>query len=161
MDSESVIKISKTDSSEPYESELIDSESRIRLVYFSSVTESTKRFVEKVGYPSERIPLYSKKEFLRVDYDYVLVVPTYGGGDNEGAVPKQVIKFLNDESNRSHCKGVIAGGNTNFGSGYCLAGKIISSKVKVPLLYNFELFGTSADVDKVRLGLREFWNNMK
>lgn len=132
-------------------------ESKIRLVYFSSVTENTLRFVEKVGYPSQRIPILAKDGFLNVDYDYVLVVPTYGGGENRGAVPKQVIKFLNDETNRNHCKGVISAGNTNFGSGYCLAGKIISRKIKVPVLYNFELLGTSADVTKVRDGLKQFW----
>lgn len=131
-----------------------------RIVYFSSVTESTLRFVEKVGYPAERIPLYANREFLNVDYDYVLIVPTYGGGEQGGAVPKQVIKFLNDETNRGHCLGVIASGNTNFGSGYCLAGKIISSKLQVPLLYNFEIMGTAEDVKKVRDGLSNFWNGL-
>lgn len=130
-----------------------------RIVYFSSVTENTKRFVEKVGYFSERIPLRKNDNKLIVDYDYVLIVPTYGGGHEGGAIPKQVIHFLNILQNRSHCKGVIASGNINFGVGYGLAGYIISQKLHIPLLYVFELLGTSEDVKKVREGLVKFWVN--
>ncbi|MBV7363103.1 class Ib ribonucleoside-diphosphate reductase assembly flavoprotein NrdI [Actinomycetaceae bacterium TAE3-ERU4] len=128
-----------------------------QIVYFSSATGNTHRFVQRLGMPSKRIPLRRTEEPLRVDEPYVLVVPTYGGGKINGAVPKQVIKFLNDEHNRRLCRGVITGGNTNFGEGYCLAGKIISAKVGVPNMYNFELLGTPEDVRKVQEGLTEFW----
>jgi len=127
------------------------------IVYFSSTTNNTKRFVEKLGFPAYRIPLRPKDEFLRMDEDYVLVVPTYGGGNLKGAVPKQVIKFLNDEQNRSHIRGVISGGNTNFGTAYCIAGDIISAKCGVPHMYKFELLGTPDDVVRVREGLEKFW----
>ena len=78
------------------------------LVYFSSATGNTKRFVEKLGFRNKRIPLRPRDEFLYVNEPYVIVVPTYGGGNIKGAVPKQVIKFLNEKSNRDHCVGVIA-----------------------------------------------------
>lgn len=127
------------------------------LVYFSSVSGNTHRFVEKLGIPAKRIPLRAHEEPLHVEEPYVLVVPTYGGGTPQGAVPKQVIKFLNNEHNRSLIRGVITAGNTNFGTAYCLAGKVISAKCKVPQLYSFELFGTKDDVNSVREGLVEFW----
>ena len=92
-----------------------------------------------------------------VDEEYVLVVPTYGGGSVKGAVPKQVIAFLNDPHNRSLCRGVISSGNTNFGEAYCLAGDIIASKLDVPLLYRYELLGTNTDVARVKEGLEGFW----
>ncbi|MDO5645226.1 MAG: class Ib ribonucleoside-diphosphate reductase assembly flavoprotein NrdI [Dermabacter sp.] len=133
-----------------------------KVVYFSSVSENTKRFVEKLEIPAdkvERIPLRRTEEPLVVDEDYVLIVPTYGGGSTKGAVPKQVIAFLNDERNRAHIKGVITGGNTNFGEAYCLAGDIIAHKCKVPHMYKFELLGTSRDIAKVREGLERFWLN--
>ena len=130
-----------------------------RLVYFSSVSGNTKRFVEKLGMPARRIPLYAKEDPLVVDEEFVLVVPTYGGGNGRGAVPKQVIKFLNDERNRSRIRGVIGAGNTNFGEAYCLAGDIISAKCQVPHMYKFELFGTPRDVTRVHDGLEEFWRH--
>ena len=127
------------------------------LVYFSSASENTHRFVGRLGYRSARIPLRRRDEPLTVGEEYVLVVPTYGGGSVRGAVPKQVIAFLNDPRNRSLCRGVIASGNTNFGEAYCLAGDIIASKLGVPFLYRYELLGTPTDVARVRQGLEDFW----
>ena len=127
------------------------------LVYFSSASENTHRFVGRLGYRSARIPLRRRDEPLTVDEEYVLFVPTYGGGSVRGAVPKQVITFLNDPRNRSLCRGVIASGNTNFGEAYCLAGDIIASKLGVPFLYRYELLGTPTDVARVRQGLEDFW----
>ena len=129
----------------------------MNIVYFSSVSGNTARFVGKLGRPSQRIPLYPKDAPLRVDEPYVLVTPTYGAGNGMGAVPKQVIRFLNDEHNRSLIQGVIGAGNTNFGKAYCLAGDIISAKTNVPVMYRFELMGTPTDVTKVREGLDAFW----
>jgi protein involved in ribonucleotide reduction len=133
------------------------------LVYFSSVSENTHRFVQKLGVPATRIPLHGH---LEVDEPYVLVLPTYGGGratpdsssiDAGGYVPKQVIAFLNNEHNRSLIRGVIAAGNNNFGAEFAYAGNVISRKCGVPYLYRLELMGTPDDVDAVRAGLAEFW----
>ncbi|GGH47513.1 class Ib ribonucleoside-diphosphate reductase assembly flavoprotein NrdI [Microbacterium album] len=127
------------------------------LVYFSSVSGNTARFIEKLGKRAVRIPLRSGEEPLVVDEPYVLVTPTYGGGDGRGAVPKQVIRFLNDERNRRGIRGVISAGNTNFGEGFCIAGDIISRKCHVPHLYRLELFGTPDDVVRVSDGLERWW----
>ena len=127
------------------------------IVYFSSVSGNTHRFIEKLGRPAKRIPLYPTEAPLHVDEPYVLILPTYGGGNGRGAVPKQVIKFLNDEHNRSLIRGVITAGNTNFGAAYCLAGEIVSAKCKVPHLYRFEVFGTPEDVMNVNEGLDRLW----
>lgn len=127
------------------------------LVYFSSVSGNTHRFMEKLALPAHRIPLRPKDEPLHVHHPYVLVLPTYGGGNDGGAVPKQVIRFLNDEGNRGLIRGVIGSGNTNFGEAFCLAGDIVAAKCRVPHLYRFEVFGTPDDVSAVRYGLEEFW----
>jgi protein involved in ribonucleotide reduction len=127
------------------------------LVYFSSVSGNTKRFIEKLGRPAARIPLHARENALHAEEPYVLVVPTYGGGDGKGAVPKQVIRFLNDPENRTLIRGVISAGNTNFGSAFGLAGDIIAAKTGVPHLYRFEVFGTPDDVRAVNEGLDAFW----
>lgn len=128
------------------------------LVYFSSVSGNTRRFVEKLDRPAAQIPLRPRLEgTLRATRPFVLVVPTYGSGRRSGAVPKQVITFLNDPDNRQLLRGVIAAGNTNFGEDYCLAGPVVSAKCRVPVLYRFELLGTPADVHRVEEGLARFW----
>ncbi|SJN19871.1 Ribonucleotide reduction protein NrdI [Microbacterium esteraromaticum] len=128
------------------------------LVFFSSVSENTRRFVENLDRPATRIPLRPRRDgLIRVAAPFVLVLPTYGGGENSGAVPKQVGMFLNDPANRALLRGVITAGNTNFGEHYCLAGTIISAKCHVPELYRFELLGTRRDVEQVTNGLTRFW----
>jgi len=132
------------------------------LVYFSSVSENTHRFVQKLGIPATRIPLQGR---IEIDQPYVLVLPTYGGGraapdiNAGGYVPKQVIAFLNNEHNRALLRGVIAAGNSNFGSEFCYAGEVVSRKCGVPYLYRFELMGTHEDVQAVRTGLADFWKD--
>lgn len=128
------------------------------VVYFSSVTENTRRFVEKLDLPNVRIPLHRNEEPLIVNEPYVLVCPTYGGGasmthQNSRPVPVQVIRFLNDEHNRSLIRAVVAGGNSNFGRDFGLAGEIIAKKCSVPYVYRFELMGNSEDVRILREGL--------
>lgn len=128
------------------------------VVYYSSVTDNTHRFVQKLGLPNARIPLRLKDEPLLVNEPYVLVCPTYGGGvslnhENSRPVPKQVIKFLNNEHNRSFIRAVIAGGNSNFGPDFGKAGEVISGKCKVPYVYRFELMGNEDDVRICREGL--------
>ncbi|MDU3896825.1 MAG: class Ib ribonucleoside-diphosphate reductase assembly flavoprotein NrdI, partial [Enterobacter sp.] len=44
-----------------------------RLVYFSSSSENTLRFMERLGLPAIRIPL-NERERIQVDEPYILVV---------------------------------------------------------------------------------------
>lgn len=127
------------------------------LVYFSSVSENTRRFIDAVGLPADRIPLRPRDPALHIGQPFVLVTPTYGAGDPGKAVPRQVIRFLNDPDNRRWIRGVITSGNINFGEAYCAAGRTIAAKCGVPELYRFELLGTPHDVTTVRTGLERFW----
>ncbi|KQR23537.1 protein involved in ribonucleotide reduction [Microbacterium proteolyticum] len=131
------------------------------LVYFSSVSGNTARFIEKLGKRAVRIPLLPTDPALDIDEPFVLVTPTYGGGAGrgveKGAVPKQVIRFLNEERNRRNIRGVISAGNTNFGDAFCLAGDIVARKCAVPHLYRLEVFGTPDDVERVTEGLERWW----
>ncbi len=143
--------------------ELVTDTGPVRIVYFSNVSENTKRFIDRLGMPALRIPVRRAEPWPHVSDPYVLILPTYGGslevtGKNGAAVPRQVVAFLNNAHNRSLCRGVIAAGNTNFGSDFGRSGDVISGKLEVPYLYRFELMGTQEDVIRVREGLEEFWH---
>ncbi|NPD16885.1 class Ib ribonucleoside-diphosphate reductase assembly flavoprotein NrdI [Xinfangfangia sp. D13-10-4-6] len=148
------------------------------LVFFSSASGNTLRFVTRLfGGPGPgpqaasasaperglyRIPISPKEpgpdpSALTAAGGYVLICPTFADGEGRGAVPKQVIRFLNDPGLRAGIRGVIAGGNRNFGATFALAGKVIATKCNVPLLYSFELAGTETDIARVRRGLDLFW----
>ncbi len=121
----------------------------MHVVYFSSASENTHRFVQKLGVRADRIPLHASDDPLIATAPFVLIVPTYGGGNQGGAVPKQVIRFLNHPGNRALLQGVISAGNTNFGEAYGLAGDIVAHKCHVPHLDRFELLGTPDDVERI------------
>jgi protein involved in ribonucleotide reduction len=125
----------------------------IQIVYFSNYSENTKRFVGKLTDSAVRIPI--KGDSPRISTEYILCVPTYGGGSIKSAIPRQVKEFLNISDNRDLLRGVIGLGNTNFGEDYCKAAELISQKTGVPVIAKVEIFGTDEDVIKVkeRLGL--------
>ena len=128
----------------------------IQIVYFSNHSGNTKRFVEKLDNSSIRIPInWNPASPVCAKAEYVLMVPTYGGGSERSAIPKQVKSFLNIEENRSLLRGVVGLGNTNFGDNYCKAADLIAQKTGVPVIARVEIFGTDDDVNKVkeRLGL--------
>lgn len=130
------------------------------IVYFSSTSGNTERFIDAVGVRSIRIPLTMKVDTPIINEPYVLITPTYANDDGSNAVPKQVIRFLNEPQNRTMIKGVIGAGNRNFGENFGLAGRIIAKKCNVPLLYRFELSGTKDDVINVKKGMEKLWNSL-
>lgn len=127
------------------------------VVYFSSVTRNTDRFIQKLPVRSLRLPLKTSEPTPQLTEPFVLAVPSYGRPGGAGSVPPQVVKFLNQPVNRQHLMGVIGAGNTNFGSLFCVAAEKVAVKCQVPLLYKFELMGTDQDVEEVTLGLDKFW----
>jgi protein involved in ribonucleotide reduction len=119
------------------------------IVYFSNYSGNTKRFVEKLTDKAIRIPI-SNLGTIMVPRPFVLVVPTYGGGSEKSAIPKQVRDFLNIAQNRSLLRGIIGMGNTNFGEHFCKAADMISTKTGVPVIARVEIFGTPEDVEKIK-----------
>ena len=126
----------------------------IDIVYFSNYSGNTKRFVEKLNVGTNnviRIPInWDTDNPIIVERGYILFVPTYGGGSEKSAIPRQVRHFLNIPENRDLLQGIIGFGNTNFGEHYCKAAEMISRKTGVPIIARVEIFGTSEDVQRVQ-----------
>lgn len=133
----------------------------MEIVYFSNYSGNTKKFVEKLSLPTTRIPIkWDETAPVIMDKDYVLFLPTYGGGNEFHSVPRQVVKFLNVPKNREHIKGVVGLGNTNFGEHYCRAAEIVSAKTGTPLLYRVEITGTQEDVLEVKERMEILWTTI-
>jgi protein involved in ribonucleotide reduction len=128
----------------------------IDIVYFSNYSGNTKRFVEKLNGNTTRIPIdWDSDNPITVTNGYVLFVPTYGGGSERSAIPRQVRHFLNIPGNRELLRGIVGLGNTNFGEHFCKAAEIISGKTGVPIIARVEIFGTSEDVQRVQERLEQ------
>ena len=110
--------------------------------YYSSGSNGTKRFAEALGIAAQ--PLQDACE------PFILFCPTYSDGFGNGAVPVEVIRYLNKPSNRALMRGVVGFGNRNFGSTFCLGARMVATKCEVPLLYKVELSGNSIDMEQVR-----------
>jgi protein involved in ribonucleotide reduction len=136
----------------------------IDVVYFSNYSGNTKRFVEKINdgsFNSVRIPIDPRTGDTNPvpTAPYILFVPTYGGGSDRSAIPRQVRRFLNVPENRELLRGVVGFGNTNFGEHFCKAAELISRKTGVPVIARVEIFGTLEDVDKVKERMRMLYDN--
>lgn len=137
------------------------------LIYYSSASGNTARFVARLGAANGqeagrdqgRIPIDPAAPLPDPAGPFVLICPTYADGAGRGAVPKPVIRFLNDPARRAKLRGVIGAGNRNFGTTFACAADVIAAKCAVPLLYKFELAGTQTDLPRVRAGLETFWRS--
>jgi protein involved in ribonucleotide reduction len=109
------------------------------LIIYASKTGNVERFVNKLNLRSIKI-----KEGLIVNEPFVLITYTTGFGE----VPKEVQNFL--RFNRKFLKGVAASGNMNWGNKYAASADEISKKYGVPVIYKFELSGTSEDVKRFK-----------
>jgi protein involved in ribonucleotide reduction len=123
----------------------------IDIVYFSNYSGNTKRFVEKLNGNITRIPIDTASGGIPMAArEFVLFVPTYGGGSENSAIPRQVRRFLNIKENRDLLRGVVGFGNTNFGEHFCKAADLISRKTGVPIIGRVEIFGTNEDIIKIK-----------
>jgi protein involved in ribonucleotide reduction len=121
------------------------------IVFYSTKSGNTRRFVERLGLPFLAI---EENTVVKVDQPFILITPTYSG-----KVPEPVVSFLNESENRQNLLGVVNSGNMNFGADYGAAGRKIASKCNVPLLHVFELTGHLEDIEIVKRKVSKIWNS--
>lgn len=121
------------------------------IIYYSNRSKNTERFVKKLGHDNS----FHVLEKDIADRRYILFVPTYGGGDEEYAVPKAVTRFLSNPDNARLLVAVVGFGNRNFGADFCKAAHLIAEEFGVPILGKVELFGTPEDVEYIQERLKK------
>ncbi|ANF95812.1 MULTISPECIES: class Ib ribonucleoside-diphosphate reductase assembly flavoprotein NrdI [Paenibacillus] len=110
------------------------------LIAYDSKTGNVKRFIGKLKNAS--VQAVQIEEALQLNEPFVLVTYTTGFGQ----VPEKVTHFL--EKNHGRLLGVAASGNRNWGENFGKSADLISERYGVPVVYKFELSGTTGDAQR-------------
>lgn len=142
---------------------------QLELLYFSSVTEYTHKFLMTVTTLMEesgdQSPIMRRIPIKGTQHDHpegpaVLVTPSYIGSTlakDMPHVPVQVLRYMKGLGpKRSLIWAVVGMGNTNFGQDYCAAGSELAAKLGVPLLGRYELAGLPGDHERFIERYRKF-----
>jgi protein involved in ribonucleotide reduction len=110
-------------------------------IYYDSKTGNVERFLN-------RLKLQRNWNIQKIDASFTpefaghLVTYTTGFGE----VPASTLQFLNN--NHSLIRSISSSGNKNWGPNYALAATKIAAAYKLPILMQFELSGTMADIQQ-------------
>lgn len=108
-----------------------------------------------------------KHQTFPVDQPFVALLPTYlegGNGIDNGDQEILTIPlgdFIAAHNNVKNCIGIVGSGNRNFNNQYCLTAKQYSERFGFPMLGDFELRGTSSDVERIANIIVETLSNFK
>lgn len=110
-------------------------------IYYDSKTGNVERFVNRLKLHRDWT-IQKIDGAFKVQYPGHLITYTTAFGD----VPVSTLQFLGENS--SMIISVSSSGNRNWGPNYALAATKISAQFSLPLLLQFELSGTMADIQK-------------
>lgn len=123
---------------------------QVPIYFYSSSSGLVSTFVARLGRPAFNL---AEREHRRTETTgpWVLLTPSYkAGSDDNDTIPEPVRRFLTSANNRRRMVGVIGSGNRNFGVHYQQAARQIAAASQRPVLFEFELSGTSWDTDECR-----------
>lgn len=86
---------------------------------------------------------------------FVAMLPTYlegGNGVDNGDVEiltTPLGDFIAAHDNYKYCYGIVGSGNRNFNHQFCLTTKQYAKRFGFPVLDEFELRGTSSDIERI------------
>ncbi|MEX2804381.1 class Ib ribonucleoside-diphosphate reductase assembly flavoprotein NrdI [Streptococcus sp. H31] len=96
-----------------------------------------------------------RHETFALSEPFVALLPTYleGGngldnGDQE-ILTTPLGDFMASHDNYKYCFGIIGSGNRNFNNQFCLTAKQYAERFGFPVLDEFELRGTSSDIERI------------
>lgn len=115
--------------------------------YYSSKSGMVRLFAERLDRPVFDVGDRDVRRSVP-DGPWVLLTPSYktGNPDND-TIPEAVRRFLRNPVTRRRLIGVMGSGNRNFGTHYQAACRQIARASGRPVLFEFELQGTSWDVE--------------
>lgn len=97
---------------------------------------------------NQTIPAPESKPFF-------VFVPTYldgGNGIDSGfteLMTNSLGEYIASNDNAKKCLGIVGSGNKNFNEQYCLTARMYAHRFHAPFLADYELRGTSQDVERI------------
>ena len=129
----------------------MENTSAVPVYFYSSVSNLTRRFAEHIAERGRPVADLTDAEVRKSETDgpWVLLTPSYKAGNEANVtLPAAVRAFLRSPVNRRHLVGIIGTGNRNFGEYYQAAARDLARTSGRPVLFEFELSGTSEDVER-------------
>lgn len=114
------------------------------VVVYLSLTGNIRRFVNKLE-RDKTLELNQSDTLVKVDEDFVLIVPSYSD-----TLTERVYDFLDYKNNKKFLVSVIGSGEKNFNKQYVFSAKDIAKKYNVPLSFDFEKSGTETDIENFK-----------
>lgn len=113
------------------------------LLVYLSLTGNVRRFVNETK--MKHVEIDFSNPLIEVNEDFVVIVPSY---DNE--ITETMSEFIDYKNNKSFLKGISGSGSLNYNDKYCFNAKDLAVKYNKPLVYQFEFFGTSKDIEQFK-----------
>lgn len=133
-------------------------------IVYISLSGNTHSFVTRLShYLTEKHDVTTRlinikdlrHETFPVNEAFVALLPTYlEGGNGLDSGDKEILttplrQFIAAHDNYKNCFGIIGSGNRNFNHQYCLSAKQYAQQFGFPMLADFELRGTTADIERI------------
>ena len=126
-----------------------------------SFLDRMQRFSEQQHAINEEMPVIRLREITdQTDFaderePFFAFVPTYldGGNGIDSGVKELMTNSLGEyiayHNNARQCIGIVGSGNLNFNEQYCLTARRYARKFNAPLIGDYELRGTSNDIERI------------
>ncbi|MBF7093877.1 class Ib ribonucleoside-diphosphate reductase assembly flavoprotein NrdI [Streptococcus sp. HF-1907] len=137
-------------------------------IYYISLSGNTTSFLKRLkNYLREdyaiHLSLSNVKDWVRdgetveriIDEPYFSFLPSYLEGGNgldtgfQEILTTPLKELIAYGSNRDKCLGIVGSGNRNFNKQYCLTAHQYAESFGFPVIDEFELRGTEADVHRI------------
>lgn len=136
---------------------------KLTLLYIS-LSGNTKNFIDRISKPLSSeydLKIMDMKQMVKdnehhdLDSKTVVFIPTYlegGNGIDNGDVEiltTPLREYLRTQDTDQYLIGIVGSGNKNFNHQYCLTAKQYREEFGKPMLADFELRGTPADLERI------------
>lgn len=145
-------------------------------IIYISLEGNTRSFLTRMqGYANQQNRLNPDKPVLNLKEisdqtlpadetePFFAFVPTYlngGNGITSGfteIMTNALGEYIAHNDNAKQCVGVVGSGNKNFNEQYCLTARKYARELDAPFLADYELRGTSQDIERIYTVLSKRW----